>query len=338
MSQIFNFPPDLYEAVIVGDACPIDPSVVFAVNTTSGGVVLASMTSAEMNAIVSPATGLIVYNVNLSSYYYFNGTAWTAFGSGSGSSIPGPTGPTGPTGPSGLNGSSGPTGPQGDPGSTGITGSPGATGPTGSSGSTGPTGTAPSLQLYSEYASGPVTPVAQANNSVAIGSGATTSPTANGSLAIGDQSLAKLPGGVVQASGRFGTTGDAQTGKYLLRTVTVTNQFTEAFIDGTNGSQRLVLNDDTTWWFSAAIVAHRTDTTGGHAGYKIEGVIYRESGAATTAIQGRIIITVYGESDHQWDVEALADTTNGALTIRVKGQTGKIIRWVSVVETIEITN
>ncbi len=88
MSQIFNFPLDLYNAIIIGDVCPIDPSIIFAVNSTEGGVVFSRMTGAQMNAIVDPATGLIVYNLDQESYYYFNGTIWTAFGTGgSGSAL-----------------------------------------------------------------------------------------------------------------------------------------------------------------------------------------------------------------------------------------------------------
>lgn len=108
MTQIFNFPPDLYRAVIVGDACPLDPSIVFAVNSINGGAVLSRMTNAEMNAITSPVAGLIVYNLDQERYYYFNGVAWTAFGSGV---TPGPTGPVGPTGPTDM--VPGPTGPTG---------------------------------------------------------------------------------------------------------------------------------------------------------------------------------------------------------------------------------
>ena len=371
MSKIFNFPPDRYDTVVIGDACnpPPSPSAAFVINSTDKGALLPRLTTVEMNAIISPAEGLIVYNLNTESYYYFNGTVWTAFGTGSGSGATGPTGPsggpTGPTGPLGPTGATGPigsfgptgpggvigptgpsiTGPAGNIGPTGTAGptGPSVTGPTGPNGAsitgpTGPTGTGSLLLLYKELAASETPPSALGNNSVAIGSGATTAVTATGSLALGDQALANLPGGVVQASGRFGSSGDAQSGRYLLRTVTVNNSLTEVFIDGTGGSQRLTLKDNSTWTFTITIAGHRTDAAGGHAGYKLDGVIYRDSGAATTALQGNAVKTLLAESNSPWDVTVSADASAGCLSVKVKGENSKIVRWVVLVETIEITN
>lgn len=193
-----------------------------------------------------------------------------------------------------------------------------------------------SLQLYKENPIAPIVPAAVGANSIALGNGATANAT--DSLAIGLQSLARIQGGVVQASGRFGSTGDAQVGKYLLRTTTINNAFTEMFVDGTSGSVRLVMPDDSTWTFRMLITGHRTDASDGHAGYEVRGVIYRASGVATTSIQGRISYTNIAESNTPWDVDVIADTTNGALTVFVRGQTGKTVRWLAMVETVEVTN
>lgn len=197
---------------------------------------------------------------------------------------------------------------------------------------------APVLKLYSENPSSPAPPSALGINSIALGSGAQTDVSAPNSLAIGEQSLARIRGGVVQANGRFGSSGDAQVGRYILRTHTINSTPTEAFIDGTNGSVRLVLPDNSTWTFKATITGHRTDINNGHAGYTINGVIYRNSGANTTAIQGSIIKNVIAESNPAWDINITADSTNGSLKITVIGETAKTIRWVAYVETVEITN
>lgn len=194
------------------------------------------------------------------------------------------------------------------------------------------------LNLYAENSSVFVTPVAAGTNSIALGSGAQTSSTAPESLAIGLQSLARNQGGVVQASGRFASSGDAQTGKYLLRTHTVNNTPTEMFIDGTAGSVRLELPDDSTWTFRIMITGHRTDLGNGHAGYTAVGVIYRGAGAASTTIQGAVNKTVIAESNPAWDINISADTTNGSLKILVTGENSKTIRWVAMVETVEVTN
>lgn len=194
------------------------------------------------------------------------------------------------------------------------------------------------LQLYSEFASSPTPPAALGQNSIALGLGATTDVDAANSFAFGEQALARHYGSQVTANGRFQTTGDAQTGRYILRTHTINSTPTEAFLDGTGGSARLIIPDNSTWTFTITVAAHRTDTNGGHAGYKIEGVVYRDSGASTVSFQGKSIKTVLAESNPSWDINIVADTTHGSLSIMVTGQTGKTIRWLALVETVELTN
>lgn len=194
------------------------------------------------------------------------------------------------------------------------------------------------LNLYDENSSGFTAPVASGTNSIALGNGAATSGTAPNALAIGQYSVARIQGGVVQASGRFSTNGDAQTGRYLVRSNTIDATPTELFVDGTAGSVRLVLLDNSTWTFKVTVTAHRTDLDNGRAGYTAAGVIYRGSGAATTAIQGSVNKVVLAESNPAWDINITADATNGSLRVRVTGEAGKIIRWVALVETVEITN
>ena len=194
------------------------------------------------------------------------------------------------------------------------------------------------LKLYAENSLIFTSPVASGINSIALGNAAQTASGASDSLAIGNQSLARIQGGVVQASGRFSTTGDAQTGRYLLRSNTINSFPTELFIDGTAGSVRLILPDDSTWIYKITITAHRTDIQDGHAGYVAEGVIYRGSGVATTTLQGRPNKTVLSESNQAWDINIQADTLYGSLKILVYGEAGKTIRWLALVETVEVTN
>lgn len=194
------------------------------------------------------------------------------------------------------------------------------------------------LNLVSEHSSSFTAPAALGNNSIAIGSGAETSVSAPDSLAIGQQSLSKIPGSVVQANGRFASNGDAQTGRYLLRTHTINNLPTELFINGTSGGIRLTLPDDSTWTFKITVTGHRTDLSDGHAGYTAAGVIYRANGANTTSIQGVVQKVVLAESNPAWDININADIINGALKVTATGEAGKTIRWVALVETVEVAN
>jgi len=192
-----------------------------------------------------------------------------------------------------------------------------------------------SLVLYSENPVAAAPAVSTGANAVSIGHASVAA--AAKSLAIGEQSLTRIPGSVVIASGRFGSQGDAQAGKYLVRAITPGNIPAELFVEGNGGSTRLVLPDNSTWTFRATITAHQTNGSG-HAGFEISGVIYRDSGAATTAMQGAVGVSVFGRSDAAWRAAAVADTVNGALKIMVTGSTGKIVRWLANVETVEVTN
>ena len=56
------------------------------VYSTSKGVLIPRMTTAQRDAIASPATGLQVYNTSTNVLNYYNGSAWAVVGSGGGSS------------------------------------------------------------------------------------------------------------------------------------------------------------------------------------------------------------------------------------------------------------
>ena len=192
------------------------------------------------------------------------------------------------------------------------------------------------LQLYKENPSTPIPPTASGLNAVAIGNGADAQ--ADNSIALGQHALTRHIDSIVQAGGRFASTGDAQVGRYTLRGHTVNAFETEIFLDGTAGTEQLILPDDSTWTFKATITGHRTDADDGHAGFTVEGVIYRTTGAGTTVLAGKVTKNVLAKLNRQWDVNVYADNVNGALKIACTGQAGKTIRWLALVETVEVTN
>lgn len=53
-----------------------DASAILDVSSTTKGMLIPRMTTADRTAITSPATGLVVYDTNLNSFYYYNGTSW----------------------------------------------------------------------------------------------------------------------------------------------------------------------------------------------------------------------------------------------------------------------
>jgi hypothetical protein len=68
-----------FSQVGIGTTNPIN-SAALDVTSTSSGVLIPRMTLAQKNAIVSPATGLLIYqNDGVSGFWCFNGTVWTTF-------------------------------------------------------------------------------------------------------------------------------------------------------------------------------------------------------------------------------------------------------------------
>ncbi len=109
------------------------------IESTTGGILIPRLTEIQRDAIVSPASGLMIYQTDeVSGFYFYNGTGWTKIDGVAGPA--GPQGPAGPAGPQGLagadgeDGAQGPAGVQGPQGDQGIQGDTGAQGPVGSAG------------------------------------------------------------------------------------------------------------------------------------------------------------------------------------------------------------
>ena len=64
-------------SVGIGTTAP-NTSALLDVTSTSRGLLIPRMTQAQRNAIVSPATGLFIYQTNgTAGFYYYSGTTWT---------------------------------------------------------------------------------------------------------------------------------------------------------------------------------------------------------------------------------------------------------------------
>ncbi len=65
---------------------PANVSAMLDVASTTKGMLIPRMTNAQRNAIVSPATGLMIFQTDATSgFYYWDGATWQAIGSGGGS-------------------------------------------------------------------------------------------------------------------------------------------------------------------------------------------------------------------------------------------------------------
>jgi len=76
----------------IGTTAP-DASAALEVVSTSKGILIPRMTQVQKVAIAAPATGLLVYQIDgTTGYYYYNGTGWVTFGGGAGWALTGNTG------------------------------------------------------------------------------------------------------------------------------------------------------------------------------------------------------------------------------------------------------
>lgn len=63
------------------------------IESTSSGLLIVKMTQLERDAIASPATGLLIYQTNgVSGFYYYDGLVWKTFGEGSAWGLTGDSG------------------------------------------------------------------------------------------------------------------------------------------------------------------------------------------------------------------------------------------------------
>lgn len=88
----------------IGTLVP-NQSSILELKSNNKGLLITRVSTSERNAIVSPATGLLVYDTDFNQFWYFDGTQWVqAIG------LQGPQGPQGLQGLQGVAGTQGPSG------------------------------------------------------------------------------------------------------------------------------------------------------------------------------------------------------------------------------------
>lgn len=98
-----------------------NPNAALEIQSTNQGVLVPRLTTAQRNAIVNPTEGLLVYDIDVNCFHFYEATAaaWTNLCN---AGTQGPAGPQGPQGPAGAIGATGPAGPQGPQGPQGTSG------------------------------------------------------------------------------------------------------------------------------------------------------------------------------------------------------------------------
>jgi len=149
----------------------------------------------------------------------------------------------------------------------------------------------------------------------------------------GTGEIIQTTNGVVHRSGNNVSVGDSQAVSYVLRTSTTNATPTEAFIDGTGGSTRMVLSLNSVWTFTGIATARRDDLAQ-VAGYTFNGVIERDGSVTTLHTAGTV--TALYEDTAGWDVTVAADDTNESLKISCTGASSQTVDWCIHIQTVQV--
>ena len=103
-------------------------------------------------------------------------------------------------------------------------------------------------------------------------------------------------------------------------------------------TNQVILPNNSAYTFQGTCIAN---VTGGSttSGWKFEGVIKRGANAASTTLVAAVTPTVIAQdvAAATWALAITADTTNGGIAVTVTGAAATTIRWVSRIETTEVT-
>jgi hypothetical protein len=135
------------------------------------------------------------------------------------------------------------------------------------------------------------------------------------------------------------------TGVQQLATLLLGRQTTDATatVLASNNSaagttNQVILPNNSAYTFQGTCIAN---VTGGSttSGWKFEGVIKRGANAASTALVAAVTPTVIAQDAGAaaWVLAITADTTNGGIKVEVTGAAATTIRWVTKIETTEVT-
>jgi hypothetical protein len=132
--------------------------------------------------------------------------------------------------------------------------------------------------------------------------------------------------------------GEAQFSLYnLLQQTTDATQATMSAYSGTSlDKAQIMLPNYSLFRFKGTVMGRQSQSTGTDmSAFDVEGLITREANAGTTTLITSSVTTVNNAGGFG-GVALSADTTNGALSIKVTGKSSTTIRWLGSIQTNEI--
>ena len=197
------------------------------------------------------------------------------------------------------------------------------------------------------------------SNSVVLNGTSNTSSGSASTVINGNNNLANSTNGIV-ISGSYGTTrsiagntvmpasespiasaaGVTQSALLVLGVATTDATATRlrSNANATGTTNQVILPNNSAYTFQGTCIAN---VTGGSttSGWEFQGVIKRGANAASTTLVAAVTPTVIAQdvAAATWVLAITADVTNGGIAVTVTGAAATTIRWVSRIETTEVT-
>ena len=136
------------------------------------------------------------------------------------------------------------------------------------------------------------------------------------------------------------SSGTQQIGTLIVGAITTNATATvlRSDVNAATTTNQVILPNNSGYVFQGTCIAN---VTGGSttSGWKYEGVIKRGANAASTTLVAAVtpIVIAQDVAAATWVLAITADTTNGGIAVTVTGAAATTIRWVSRIETTEVT-
>ena len=145
------------------------------------------------------------------------------------------------------------------------------------------------------------------------------------SIALGYGAKAIQDYEIAHAAGYFSVPGDAQSSKIVAKAIT--ND------DNLNSVATICMENYSAILFNAYVIGRAANK---YASFKLEGSAFKEGSSASTSLSENISKNIFVNTNDAYSVEAVANTTNGTVEIKVSGDAADQMNWVSNIGVVKI--
>lgn len=140
----------------------------------------------------------------------------------------------------------------------------------------------------------------------------------NYSVALGQAAKTVQAYEVAQGAGLIANPGEAQVSKLIQKCITNNNTLSAV--------AEICMQNYSNILFSSYIVGRSSNK---YAAFRLNGSANRENNAASTQVLGDVSVDTYVNTNSNYSVAAVADTSNGKIEIKVSGDASDSMQWVT---------